>query len=441
MQHPYLTGKETVEPPAISASVSAPASVDWRNSGYVTPVRDQGNCGSCWAFATTATLESVSLMANASLPKNLDLSEQVMLSCSGAGNCASGGSIDRASNFIQSTGLPVEACYPYTARDGSCSSACYNWPNSAYKISSWKWIATNAPTVDALKNALAAYGPLVTTMAVYNDFFSYRSGVYSYVSGGLAGYHAVQLVGYDDAGQYFIVKNSWGPYWGETGFFKIAYSQLNSAVGFGDYTIAYITGSAPQPPPPQPSCTYSVNPTQAQFPAAGGSGTVTVTTTPSSGCSWQAATTQTWITIATTASGVSFQVAPNSGAARSGTMSVAGQTVTIQQSAASTNPAIQVTPSSVNFGNVRVGVMATKTVTISNPGSSNLPITGLQLSTSYSNTFGGYTSGCSTLTPGKSCTVTLQFVPRSAGTKSATLIIYSNAPTGTVRIPISGTGY
>jgi C1A family cysteine protease len=219
--------------------LEVPASLDWRNNGgnYVTPIRDQGGCGSCWAFATTAGLESKTLISNHTPGTNLDLSEQVMVSCGGAGSCG-GGSIATASNFIKNTGLPAEGCYPYTGTNGTCSNGCANWQSSAYRISSWQYVATSQATVDGIKNALSKYGPLVTTMAVYQDFFSYRSGVYHYVTGSLAGYHAVLIIGYDDVGQYFVVKNSWGTWWGESGFFKIAYAELNSLTKFLKWKIA-----------------------------------------------------------------------------------------------------------------------------------------------------------------------------------------------------------
>ena len=221
-------------------------SLDWRNNGgnFVTPIRNQGGCGSCWAFATTAALESATLIYNNSSGVDLDLSEQVLLSCSGAGNCQQGGYIGSAAIYIQSTGLPFESCYPYTGTNGDCSSACANWQSSTYKISNWNWVTTSAPTVNALKNALT-YGPLVTTFSVYNDFYNYSGGIYSHTSGGYLGGHAVLLIGYDDPGQYFVVKNSWGAGWGESGYFRIAYSELNSVVKFGAYTIAY--GSAIPP--------------------------------------------------------------------------------------------------------------------------------------------------------------------------------------------------
>jgi hypothetical protein len=90
-----------------------------------------------------------------------------------------------------------------------------------------------------LKDVLYAHGPIPTAMEVYDDFFSYTSGVYSYTSGSHAGGHAILLVGYDDAGQYLIAKNSWGSWWGESGYFRIAYSQLTSVVHFGEYTIYF----------------------------------------------------------------------------------------------------------------------------------------------------------------------------------------------------------
>ncbi len=245
---------------------TTPASLDWRNYNgynYVTPVRDQGNCGSCWAFATTAALESNVLIVNGI--SALNLAEQILLSCSGAGSC-NGGYIDRASNFIRDTGLPSESYYPYTATNGQCSSALTGWQNTASQISSWHWVTTTSPTVDAIKNDLNTYGPLVTTMDVYSDFYYYSGGIYQYTSGTYQGGHAILIVGYDDTGQYFIVKNSWGSGWGESGYFRIAYSQLASVVNFGDYTMGYYTSTQPS--------------------------SITVAS-PNGGESWQAGTTRT----------------------------------------------------------------------------------------------------------------------------------------------------
>lgn len=201
--------------------VGAPASLDWRSNGgdFVTPVRNQGGCGSCWAFAATAALESSVLRAQNTPGIDLNLSEQVLISCgvSGghdAGGCG-GGTIypSYASDYIRDTGLPLETCYPYTATDGSCGSACGTYQSATYQIASWAYVATSSPTVSAIRDALVSYGPLATTMDVYEDFYSYTTGVYSYATGAYEGGHAVLIVGYSDAGQYFIVKNSWGAGW------------------------------------------------------------------------------------------------------------------------------------------------------------------------------------------------------------------------------------
>jgi C1A family cysteine protease len=249
----------------------------------LSSIRDR-HCGS-WAFAATAALESNVLISQKTPNVDLNLSEQVVVSCSGAGSC-DGGYMEPVSNFIRDTGVPVEACYPYTATDGSCAKACANWQASTYDIQSWQYVATTSPTAEGIKNALYNYGPLVTTMAVYSDFYYYTSGVYAYTSGYLAGYHAITIVGYNDSGSYFTVKNSWGTGWGESGYFRIAYSQLTNSVNFGDYTMAYI-GSAP-------SCTYS---TSLLFPYTGGSSAGSIRVTTQSGCAWTASSNATWISI------------------------------------------------------------------------------------------------------------------------------------------------
>ena len=213
---------------------AAPASVDWRDNGgnFVSGVRDQKKCGSCWAFAMTAGLESNAMMAR-SRGGDIDLSEQVMVSCSGVGSC-NGGTLD--ADFLVKTGLPPEKYYPYGAVDGDCSQAEAGWEKVATKIGSFASVAQKAASI---KNALAKYGPLPTAMWVYEDFMHYKSGVYSYVSGKKLGGHAILIVGYSEDDQAFIVKNSWGPKWGEGGFFKVAYSELTSKTSFGMMTIAY----------------------------------------------------------------------------------------------------------------------------------------------------------------------------------------------------------
>ena len=251
-----------------TASGPLPATFDWSNHtnpnnvSYVTPVKDQGDCGSCWIFSSVGVLESKILIDNKMGGLNKDLSEQIMVTFvypPPSGNGCNGGYPGDAANFLQSTGVSLETCYPYTGTDGSPGNACADWagyldkpskpPTQTYKITGWSSIAQS---VTALKTALYNQGPLVVTMAVYDDFFSYSSGVYSYTSGALAGYHAIELVGWDDTNQCFIVKNSWGTGWGENGFFRIAYSQVTSTcpVDFAYEALAYTSSAIADAPLP-----------------------------------------------------------------------------------------------------------------------------------------------------------------------------------------------
>jgi len=247
-----LSSSETAAIPVVT---TLSPTLDWRNVNgfsYISPVKNQSSCGSCWAFAVTAALESQMMIATRGMPT--DLSEQILVSCSGAGSC-SGGYPSTASTFIQNVGLPVESCFPYTATNNSCSNACVNWQSNTEMVNGWH---SGSSSVDSIRNALYAYGPVLATFYVYNDFYSYRSGIYSYTSGSYLGAHAVLVVGYDDVNQCFIVKNSWGTGWGEAGYFQIAYTEVGGTSRFGYSVLVYDGYKDPNPQPDTTQPTVSI---------------------------------------------------------------------------------------------------------------------------------------------------------------------------------------
>jgi hypothetical protein len=243
-----MTSPGMAPDPSFYTPMSLPSSFDWTNSNgnYVTPIKNQHvpyGCGSCWAFSTTAALESKVLITFDMPWVDLDLSEQIVLSCSGAGDCEKGGPANKAADFLVSTGTYREGCYPYTATDGDCKQACSNWQTYAYKIDGWSWVvAGNLADINTIKNALYTSGPLVAWLKLYKDFMSYGGGVYSYTTGDYIGSnHYVLVVGWDDSLHALKCKNSWGTNWGESGFFWIDYKELygTGTTEFGKWLIAF----------------------------------------------------------------------------------------------------------------------------------------------------------------------------------------------------------
>jgi len=201
--------------PKSFADAAPPASVDWRTKNAVTPIKDQQQCGSCWAFSATGALEGAWAVAKGQLNS---LSEQQLVDCSQAyGNMGcSGGLMDYAFEYvIANGGITSEAKYPYTAMDGTCKSPL---PASVTTISSYTDVAGNN---DAALQAAVAIGPVsVAIEADQESFQFYSSGIFSDPTCGTQLDHGVLVVGYGTQGSknYWIVKNSWGQDWGNQGY-------------------------------------------------------------------------------------------------------------------------------------------------------------------------------------------------------------------------------
>jgi cathepsin L len=201
--------------------LTAPTSVDWRTKGAVTPVKNQGQCGSCWAFSTTGSVEGAWFLAGHTL---VSLSEQQLVDCSRAeGNMGCNGGLmdDGFKYIIANKGITTEANYAYTAKDGVCNKA--KAEAVAATISSYTDVATNNPT--ALQNAVAIQPVSIAVEADQNAWQLYKTGVVTKNCGTNLD-HGVLIVGYDTTGTtpYWIVKNSWGTSWGMEGYIEIEIS-------------------------------------------------------------------------------------------------------------------------------------------------------------------------------------------------------------------------
>lgn len=210
-----------------------PVKVDWRNIGgknYVTGIKDQGSCGSCVAFGSAATMESrlriiqdvpVNAANGGTLP---DLSEAQLFYCGNnttADPCGKGWYPSAALAFATTTGVVPASCFPYTPGNQPCNP-CDNWLTMTTNIATSKTLTS----VPEMKAWLAGKGPLVTCFMVCTDFYAYTGGVYVQVTGQVEGGHCVSCIGYDDAKQAWLCKNSWGTGWGEGGYFWIGYGQV-----------------------------------------------------------------------------------------------------------------------------------------------------------------------------------------------------------------------
>lgn len=196
-----------------------PSTIDWRDQGAVNPVKDQGQCGSCWAFSAVGAMESRWKIKSGNL---VSLSEQQLVDCAGGkyGNLGcNGGDMGTAFDYAHDFGMELESDYPYTAMDGNCA-----YDKSKVAVTPDDKAAVPPNSANSLKTAIAA-GPV--SVAIEADTF-----VFQFYSGGILNSkacgtnldHGVVAVGYGLQGgkAYYIVRNSWGSSWGVGGYINIA---------------------------------------------------------------------------------------------------------------------------------------------------------------------------------------------------------------------------
>jgi len=206
---------------------NAPASLDWTTKGFTKAVDNQGQCGSCWAFAGGAAIDGAFKIQKALTTSQ---SQEELVDCtSDLGNYGcDGGFIDTPFQHVNIKGVTSNSVYPYTASTGVAGTCQTAKIGSTTKLSSYVQVLG---TEDSVKAGLAKYGPCATSLDVENGLMSYKSGVYTGKVNGVlecsanAVNHAVVIVGYGtDATtglQFWKIRNSWGTGWGESGHFRI----------------------------------------------------------------------------------------------------------------------------------------------------------------------------------------------------------------------------
>lgn len=226
-----------------------PASIDWRNKGVVTNVKDQGSCGACWSFSATGAIEGINKIVTGSL---VSLSEQELIECDKSYNDGCGGGLmDYAFQFvINNHGIDTEEDYPYRARDGTCNKD--RMKRRVVTID--KYVDVPENNEKQLLQAVAAQPVSVGICGSERAFQMYSKGIFTGPCSTSLD-HAVLIVGYgsENGVDYWIVKNSWGTGWGMRGYMHMQRNSGNSQGVCGINMLAsYPAKTSPNPPPPPP---------------------------------------------------------------------------------------------------------------------------------------------------------------------------------------------
>ena len=233
---------------AMNASV--PTDFDSRKQwpNCIHPIRDQQQCGSCWAFSVSEVMsDRFCIASNGAI--DVVLSPQYQLQCDWWDHGCNGGILSFCWSFQEGGGDATDACVPYSSGSGSvpwtCPSSCSDG-SKFQRYPAKKSSAKHFSDVESAKVAIMTDGPIQAGFTVYEDFMHYKGGIYKYTSGSALGGHAVKIVGWgnEDGTDYWIVANSWNTTWGEQGFFRIAFGQcdMDSQLYAGEANVDAVTG-------------------------------------------------------------------------------------------------------------------------------------------------------------------------------------------------------
>lgn len=312
-----LTISESLYQPKNNIISDYPIEFDWRELGHVTSIKFQGYCGSCVSFATVSVLES---MISIEKGLSVNLSEADHFFCSSHGTNHNEWWPSVAFEQIKTRGVSDEECFPYHKSiiyGCPICEPCSDRENRTFKVNNVVKLFDNTET----KKYISTIGPVTAIMKLYLDFFYYGNGIYNHIEGDFDGEHCVTIVGYSDINQCWICKNSFGKYWGDNGYFKIAYGDCD----IDTYEKNGISGVI-LPNPVNTINDFYISPLSIYVPQIQGDFNITVT----SNDEWETSTDLKWVILSVSDNNVNVKYLSNNDVERFGIIIIKSKNKTIE---------------------------------------------------------------------------------------------------------------